>query len=314
MCFEHFQTLPYTVQEHIIDLTDDFQTFLALAMTSKYLSTLSSRSLYARLDFAVKNIGKKRWPSLQEHIQISNVRYLQRTLVSNLTQHPHLGIFTRSLSWEILDDYSWSYGTTLPTKKVWAAFETLNAVHTVDLKVRLGNEEPPPEAPLFPNLQVARIEGVFPKGSLEKILHTSPYLRELRIVGKDTAEHKAYCRSFGTDITSFLQRSIDDDVFPRLRVLELCFSRAVRLDVVAQFLSILSGSLVELSLELTDSGDQSNEVFATHFLPLFQGGSWQNLRLLQLTDIPVSSDDIDILATAVPLCQRVMRSGLRTDV
>ncbi|KAG9077514.1 hypothetical protein FS749_010598 [Ceratobasidium sp. UAMH 11750] len=147
-----------------------------------------------------------------------------------------------SLSWELSDDYSWSYGVTLPTKQVWTAFETLNAVHTLDLKVRLGNEEPPPEAPLFPNLQVARIEGAFPKGSLKKILHTSPDLQELRIVGKDTAEHKAYCRSFGTDITPFLQRSIDDDVFPRLQILELCFSRAARLHVVAQFLSMHSGT------------------------------------------------------------------------
>ncbi|KAG8737418.1 hypothetical protein FRC10_008197 [Ceratobasidium sp. 414] len=284
--------------EHIIDLIDDFRTFLALAVTNKYLSTLSSRSLYERLDFAVENVGKKRWPDLQEFIQLSNVRYLQRILVSNLTQHPHLGVFTRSLSWEISDDYSWPYGITLPTEQVWTAFETLDAVHTLNLKARLGNEEPPPETPLFPNLQIARIEGRFPKGSLEKILHTSPYLQELRIVGEDTAEHKAYCRALGTDITPFLQRSIDDEAFVRLRVLELCFSQAVKLDVVAQFLSTCSRSLVELSLELTDWGNQSDEVFRTHLLPIFQSSSWQSLRLLQLTNIPVSSVSISLPGTS----------------
>ncbi|KAG9104650.1 hypothetical protein FRC06_000414 [Ceratobasidium sp. 370] len=157
------------------------------------------------------------------------------------------------------------------------------------------------------------MQGQFPKGSLEKILHTSPYLQELRIVGRDTAEHKAYRRALGTDITPFLQRSIDDDAFPRLRVLELCLSRAARLDVVAQFLSMHSGSLVELSLELTDPDNQSSEVFQAHFLPIFQDGSWQSLRLLQLTNIPVSSDDLDILAAAVPLCQCAMRSGTQVE-
>ncbi|KAG8684934.1 hypothetical protein FRC09_015056, partial [Ceratobasidium sp. 395] len=274
MYFQNFQDLPYPVQEHIIDLVNDFRTFLALALTNKYLSTLSSRSLYERLDFTVKNIGVKRWPDLQDFIQLSNVRYLQRILVTNFARYPHLGVFTRSLSWEISDNYSWQYGVTLPTKRVWEAFGAMGAVHTLDLKVNVGNEEPPPEYPLFPNLQVARIEGRFPKGSLEKILHTSPYLQELRIVGKETAEHKGYYRSLGTDITPFLQRCVDDHAFPRLKVLELCLAQRAELDVVAQFLSMHSESLIDLSLELTDPTSQSPDLFQTHFLPVFQNGDW----------------------------------------
>ncbi|QRV75295.1 hypothetical protein RhiJN_03310 [Ceratobasidium sp. AG-Ba] len=232
-------------------------------------------------------MGKKRWPDQQQSIQISNVRYHQRVLVSNLLRYPYLGVFTRSLSWEISDDYSWQYGLRLPAEDVWSAFQMLDALHTLDLEVNVGVDTPAPEAPLFPNLKVARIEGQFPKGSLERILHTSPYLRELRIVGKETTEHRGSFRSIGRDITSFLQSSVDKGAFPRLQVLELCVARGTDLDAVAQFIAAHAQTLVELRVELANEADASSEWFQTCLLPLFQTNDWLNLRLLTLSNVSV---------------------------
>ncbi|KAF8597777.1 hypothetical protein BDV93DRAFT_527177 [Ceratobasidium sp. AG-I] len=308
--FPDFASLPYTVQEHIVDLISDYKTYLALALSTKYLSELCFRTLYQSLEFSGYDVGRKRWPSQKQYIQINNVRYLQSLYVQTLRRKPEISSFTQYLSWEMSDDQSWTPPSYLPIEDMWEAFEHLTAVRTLRLKAGIASDAPAPPAPLFPNLVSVYIEGSFTRDALERILHTSPYIKELHIA-KNTKSYlfspgKTYPNAY--TIVPFLRTSIAKRTFRGLRKLTLGLEGYVEPELAVAFMEMSAPRLEALRIEYDFGGPvAASEAFETILVPMFQSGKWKRLRKVVIVECDVPEDAEERLRPYCPLIENVSR-------
>ncbi|KAG9100992.1 hypothetical protein FS749_011272 [Ceratobasidium sp. UAMH 11750] len=289
--FSDFTALPYYVQEHIMDLIDHYETYLALVVTCKYLSELCARSLYQTLEFSAFDIGKKRWPKLQPSAQFNNVRLLQCVYTQTLIAKPELAAFTQRLTWDISDErHLGPTATALSVDQVWSTFEQLAAVRTLDLRVHVASYTSRPPVPLFPNLVKVRVEGVFPQNALEQILFTSPYIRHLAIA-PDTSEYlhlPGRPHAYGAGIEHFLRACVSKQAFRALRTLDIGLESGVNPKLASQFIEMSAGWIEELRIEYNFG--EPLTAFENWVVPMLKSGRWRRLRKLELPRLVVPQD------------------------
>ncbi|KAG8791782.1 hypothetical protein FRC12_008125 [Ceratobasidium sp. 428] len=283
----HFASLPYHVQEQIVDMIDHYGTYLALAVTCKYLSELCIRSLYQSLEFPASEAGKKPWADPRSLTRPKSVRFPQNVYAHTLMAKPELAVFTQQLAWDIRDDWSWHLATGLSICQLWSTFEQLTAVRTLDLRVNVSSYTLRPPASLFPRLVQARVQGTFPQDALEQVLLGSRHIRHLTI-DPSTREYlhlpgEPY--AYGTSIEPFLRTSISRQAFRGLRTLDLGLEDDVDPELVTQFVKMSAEWIEQLRIEY-NFGEQLT-AYENWVVPMLQSGRWRNLKQLSLPRLAI---------------------------
>ncbi|KAG9118595.1 hypothetical protein FRC07_006823, partial [Ceratobasidium sp. 392] len=169
----------------------------------------------------------------------------------------------------------------------------LTAVRTLDLRVNVSSYTLRPPAPLFPRLIHARVQGTFPQGALEQILHGSPYIKHLTITPstREYMHHPGDPYAYGTSIEPFLQASVSQKAFRGLRTLDLGLEEDVDPELATQFVD-MSAEWIE-TLRIECSFGEPSTAFENRIVPMLQSRRWQNLKNLILPkhDIPQVIND-----------------------
>ncbi|KAG8686281.1 hypothetical protein FRC08_012647 [Ceratobasidium sp. 394] len=280
--FSEFASLPYHVQEHIVDMINHYDTYLALVVTCKYLSELCLRSLYQSLAFPVSDGGKKQWSDPRGISRSSRIRFPQNVYAQTLMAKPELAVFTQHLTWDISDDWSWHLATGLSIHQVWSMFEQLTAVRTLDLRVNVSSYTLRPPTPLFPHLVQARVQGTFPQDALEQILFASPRMKHLTIVPstREYLHHPGEPYAYGTSIEPFLRTSISKQAFCALRTLDIGLEADVCPELATQFIEMSAEEIEELRIEYSFGDPMA--AYENRVLPMLQSGRWRRLKKLRL--------------------------------
>ncbi|KAG8685932.1 hypothetical protein FRC09_014459, partial [Ceratobasidium sp. 395] len=285
--FSVFSALPYYVQEHIVELVDNYDTYLALAVTCKYLSELCLRSMYQTLEFSASDIGKKRWPDLQRAAQRNNIRLLQYAYAQTLMIKPELAAFTQRLTWDVSDDRCQSPASNLTVNRVWDAFEQLTATRNLDLRVHVASYTSRPHTQLFPNLVRARVEGTFPQHALEQILFSSPYIRHLTIAPntREYMHRPGQPHAYGVGIEPFLRICVFKRAFRALRTLNIGLEGGVDPDLATQFIEMSAERIEELRIDYNFG--EPLTAYNNWVVPMLKSGRWRRLRKLTLPELEI---------------------------
>ncbi|KAG8791776.1 hypothetical protein FRC12_008119 [Ceratobasidium sp. 428] len=280
--FSVFSALPYYVQEHIVELIDNYDTYLALAVTCKYLSELCLRSMYQTLEFSASDIGKKRWPDLQRAAQLNNIRFLQYAYAQTLMVKPELAAFTQRLSWDVSDDRCQGPASNLPVNRVWDTFEQLTATRTLDLRVNVASYTLRPHTQLFPNIVRARVEH-----ALEQILFSSPYIRHLTIAPntREYMHRPGQPHAYGAGIEPFLRTCVFKRAFRALRTLDIGLEGGVDPDLATQFIEMSAERIEELRIGYNFG--EPLTAYDNWVVPMLKSGRWRRLRKLILPELEI---------------------------
>ena len=138
-------------------------------------------------------------------------------------EHPEYANFIRHIAFEFTDDIELhpTLNYRVPEELVWQMFAQRKGVTSIDIAMSNGHESKPPLHDLFPNLKHAKISGIFPASTLDRMLHTSKHLRSLHITA-GTSEYidaPGEWPAWSTSLTPFLDRSICYGKFLSLRTL-----------------------------------------------------------------------------------------------
>ncbi|QRV90524.1 hypothetical protein RhiJN_18542 [Ceratobasidium sp. AG-Ba] len=298
--FSSFASLPYHIQEHIVDLIDHYATYLALAVASKYLSELCVRSLYQTVEFGQSDSEKQCWPGIRGATKPRHIRFPQNTYSQTLTSKPELAIFTQHISWDISDDWSWHLATGLSISQLWSTFEHLSVVRTLNLRVNVSSQTLRPPNPLFPQLVRARVQGTFPQHALEQFLLTSPYIRHLAIAPstREYLHHPGEPYAYGTSIEPFLRTCVSKNAFRYLRTLEIGLDSNTDPELATQFIEMSAEWITELRIEY-DFGD-SLRAFEKRVVPMLKSRRWRNLIKLELPKIAIPKEPIPLVRAYCP--------------